>query len=54
MLTVKKNMMSNTRSQRHMCNTYNTLMKYAHSRERKNAKTMCHTSSQLYVQDVLE
>ncbi len=29
MLTVRKNMMSNTCSQLHMCNMYNTLMKYA-------------------------
>jgi len=38
-------MMSNTRSQLHMCNMYNTIMKYAHNQEKINAKTMCHTSS---------
>jgi len=46
-------MMSNTCSRLHMCNMYNRLMKYAHTQEKRNAKTMCQTSSQLYVQDVL-
>jgi len=38
MLTVRKNMMSNTCSQLHMCNMYNTLMKYAHKQGRKKPK----------------
>jgi len=45
-------MMSNTCSQLHMCNMYNTPMTYAHMQEKKKTKAMCHTSSQLYVQDV--
>jgi hypothetical protein len=47
-------MMSNTCSQLHMCNMHNTLMKYAHKQGKKNPKTTWHTSSQLYVQDVLQ
>jgi len=45
-------MMSNTCSQLHMCNMYNTLMKYAQMQGRKKPKNQFHTSSQLYVQDV--
>jgi len=38
MLTLRKNMMSNTCSQLHMCNMYNTLMKYAHTQGKKKQK----------------
>jgi hypothetical protein len=45
MLTLRKNMMSNTCSQLHMCNMYNTLMKYAHTQEKKNHAKMYYNST---------
>jgi hypothetical protein len=42
MLTLRKNMMSNTCSQLYMCNMYNTIMKYAHMEENKNKSNVPH------------